>query len=131
MEKDETSSDDITNYYGSIKRMNNMFAVLDKTSELIEDIKQSDIYVEYKVALSELEKDPVLLEKADAFRKAQYEEVALHSKPLGFADASYLEEAYENISVYPEIDRFLKAELALCRLLQRIQDSIVEAIDFR
>ena len=131
MEKDETPSNDITNYYGSIKQMKDMFAVLDKTSELIEEIKQSDIYVEYKAALRELQKDPVLLEKADAFRKAQYEEVALHSKPLGFAEASHMEEAYEKIAEYPAIDRFLKAELALCRLLQRIQDNIVEAMDFR
>lgn len=131
MEKDETPSNDITNYYGSIKQMKDMFAVLDKTSELIEDVKQSDIYVEYKAALRELQKDPVLLEKADAFRKAQYEEVAFHSKPLGFAEASHMEEAYEKIVEYPVIDRFLKAELAMCRLLQRIQDNIVEAIDFR
>lgn len=131
MEKDETSSNDFTNYYGSIKRMKDMFAVLQKTSELMEDIKQSDIYVEYKAALSILQKNPELKEKADAFRKAQFQAVELHESPLGFWDASDMEEAYEKISAHPEITRFLKAELALCRLLQRIQVSIVEAIDFR
>ena len=131
MEKDETSSDDIANYYGSIKQMKDMFAVLDKTSELIEDIKQSDIYTEYKAALKELQKDPVLLQKADAFRTAQFQIVTSCKQPMGFADASDMEEAYEKIVEYPVIARFLKAELALCRMLQRIQTNIVEAMDFR
>lgn len=111
--------------------MKDMFAVLDKTTELIKDIKQSDVYAEYKEALLALQKDPALLEMADAFRTEQFQAMDLCETPICFAYASDMEERYEKISTYPEIDRFLKAELALCRLLQRIQTSIVEAMDFR
>lgn len=111
--------------------MKDMFQVLDKTAELIEDIKQSDIYMEYKAALYEIQKNPELQQKADAFRSEQFQAINKCEKPIGFADAADMENRYEMISMYPEIARFLEAELALCRLVQRIQNRIVEAIDFR
>lgn len=131
MEKNKTSPYDFTDNYGSIKRMKDMFAVLDKTTELIEDIKQSEVYAEYKAALYELQKHPELQEKADAFRTEQFQDILKCENLIGFASASDMEQRFEEISTYPEIVRFLEAELALCRLLQRIQNRIVEAIDFR
>ena len=111
--------------------MKDMFAVLEKTSELIEDIKMSDVYVEYKAALYELQKDPELMAKADLFRKEQYDQVQTNNRPVGFWEVAHIEEQYEKVANYPVVVRFLNAELALCRLVQSIQADIVAAIDFR
>ena len=130
MEKDKTSSYDFTNYNGSIKRMKDMFGVLEKASDLIADIKKSDIYMEYEAALQVLKLNPELQEKADAFRKDHFAAIEAIKAPVSFAHIESIEAKYEEISAYPEIARFLKAELALCRLLQRIQCNIVASLDF-
>lgn len=130
MEKDEASSNDFTDYYGSIKRMNDMFSVLEKTNDFIEDIKQSDIYMEYEASLYELKKYPEWKEKTDVFRKQLFEAQQAINGPVSFADVESLENRYEEVLVCPEIARFLNAELALCRLLQRIQGNMIAALDF-
>ncbi len=130
MEEDKAPPDDFTDYYGSIKQMNDMFLVLDKTSDLMEDIKRSDIYLEYKKALYELEKYPELKEKANAFRKENFALVNSIKTPVSFMAVADMEAKYNEVTVYPQIERYLNAELALCRLIQRIQHSLASAITF-
>lgn len=108
-----------------------MFGILEKTKDFIEDIKQSDIYIEYQKAYAELERNPELLLKADTFRKEHFLRMKAMQQPVCFADVESVEKDYEEIAVYPEIKRFLEAELALCRLLQRIQEQFVVNLDFK
>lgn len=130
MEKDEASSNDFTDYYGSIKHMKDMFSILEKTNDLIEEIKQSDIYKEYEAARSELESHPELKEKTDAFRKDHFEALNAIKTPVCFSEVANMEARYEEVSAYPVIDRYLNAELAVLRLIQRIQNSLMGAIEF-
>jgi len=108
-----------------------MIGILEKTSDLIEDIKQSDIYVAYLEAYNELARNPELLLKADAFRKQQFLAIKAMDHPVCFAEVESIEKDYEDVATYPEIKRFLTAELALCRLLQKIHNQFVVNLDFK
>ncbi len=130
MEKDEAQTNDFADYYGSIKQMKDMFLVLNKTSDFIEDIKRSAIYLEYEAALKELNQYPELKEKADAFRKENFMTVTSIKMPVPFSAVASMETKYEEVAVYPEIERYLNAELALCRMVQKIQSNLSGIFEF-
>lgn len=107
--------------------MREVASILEKTSDLINTIKNSSIYTEYHSALEDLNMFPDLKAMADEFRKAKFE--AYHSEtPIRFTVFDELEEKREKLAEYPQIDRFLKAELALGRILQEVQSQITEAM---
>lgn len=130
MEENKAPSYDFTDYYGSIKYMKEVMSILEKTSLLIDTIKQSDIYLEYEAALRELKKSPELKARADAFREENY--LAYHAikDPVSFADFDSLEEERTELAACPQIERYLKAELALCRIIQEIQTRVISAMNF-
>lgn len=130
MEENKAPSNDFTNYYGSIKYMKEVVSILEKTSLLIDAIKQSDIYCEYEAALKELQKSPELKARADAFREENYLAYYAIKEPVSFADFDSLEEKRAELAMCPQIDRYLKAELALCRIIQEIQNHVVSAMNF-
>ena len=101
--------------------------ILDKTFELINEIKGSSIYKEYHEALDELNTFPNLKDLADDYRKAKFE--AYHAQNIiNIKLLDELEEKREMLEKYPQIDRFLQAELALGRVLQEVQSRITEAM---
>ncbi len=130
MEKDQTSSDDFTDNYGSLVYMKEITEILNETSVLVNTIKGTSIYAEFRSALEELQKYPELKAQADAFREENY--LAYHALkgPVSFADFNSLEEKRAELAKYPQIDRYLKAEVALCRVLQEVQSRLVAAMSF-
>ena len=110
--------------------MKELTAILDETNALIHTMKGTSIYKEYRSSLEELQKYPELKALADDFRKKKY--LAYHSLKdrVSFADFDSLEERRMEIETYPQIDRYLKAEVALCRVLQEVQSRIAAAMDF-
>ena len=108
--------------------MREVASISEKTSDLIYAIKNSSVYKEYHSALEELNMFPDLKALADDFRKAKYK--AYHSESsISFQVFDKLEEEREKLAGYPQIDRFLKAELALGRILQEVQNRITEAME--
>ena len=102
-------------------------SILDKTFDLITEIKGSAIYKEYHEALADLNTFPNLKELTDDYRKAKFE--AYHSQnPISIELLDELEEKREMLAKYVQIDRFLQAELALGRVLQEVQRRITEAM---
>lgn len=110
--------------------MKELTAILDETTSLIHTIKSTSIYAEYRSSLEELQRYPEWKALADEFRKKNY--LAYHSLKdhISFADFDSLEERRMEMEKYPQIDRYLKAEVALCRVLQEVQSRIVAAMDF-
>ena len=103
-------------------------SILDKTFDLITEIKDSAIYKEYHEALNELNTFPNLKDLADDYRKAKFE--AYHSqKPISIKLLDELEEKREVLAKYPQIDRFLRAEIILGRVLQEVQSRITAAME--
>lgn len=107
--------------------MREVASISKKTSDLIHAIKKSSVYNEYHSALEELNMFPDLKALTDEFRKAKFR--AYHSETsISFKVFDELEEKRDELAEYPQIDRFLKAELALGRTLQEIQNKITEAM---
>jgi cell fate (sporulation/competence/biofilm development) regulator YlbF (YheA/YmcA/DUF963 family) len=104
--------------------------VLEETSGLVDFIKSTSIYTEFQSALKDLQKYPELKTLADEFRAQNY--LAYHSLTgqVSFADFDSLEEKRAELSKYPQIERYLNAELALCRLLQEVQSHLTAGMCF-
>ena len=130
MEKDEASSDDITDYFGSLEFMREVETILEETSVLIDRIKNTQIYTEYQSALEDLRRQPELKALADTFREEKYLAYTALKEPVSFVCFDSLEEKRLKLAVHPEIERYLKAELALCRILQEVQNRLVLAMNF-
>ena len=108
--------------------MREVASIPDKTSDLITEIKGSVAYKEYREALTELKKFPDLKDLTDEFRKQKFE--LYHSQEAVSMNAlDELEEKREMLAKYPQVDRFLKAELVLGRILQEVQSRITEAME--
>ena len=110
--------------------MKEVTAILNETTVLINTIKGTSIYTEYQSALEDLQRYPELKARADAFRAENY--LAYHAlkEPISFADFDSLEDKRTELIKYPQIDRYLQAEVALCRVLQEVQNRLVAAISF-
>lgn len=109
--------------------MREMELIREKTTSLIETIRSSSVYIEYHSALADLQEHPDLKALADAYRIDKYH--AYHAEsPTGFEIFDALEEKREELAEYPQIDRFLKAELALCRVIQEVGSSVTAAMCF-
>ncbi|MBQ8815807.1 MAG: YlbF family regulator [Lachnospiraceae bacterium] len=110
--------------------MREVETILEETSVLVDKIKSTVIYTEYQSALEDLQRQPELKALADAFREEKYLAYIALKEPVSFADFDSLEEKRMELASYPEIERYLKAELALCRVLQEVQSKLVLAMSF-
>lgn len=96
--------------------------------ELTTDILESDIYQEYHKQLALVKQQPDLKTRIDEFRTRN---LALQTgENTTFEQLDCFEREYADFREDPLVDDFLAAELALCRMLQRINRVLIEAIDF-
>lgn len=110
--------------------MQEVTRIIEETSVLIDIIKNTSIFTEYQSALEDLKRYPELKAKADEFRMENYQAYQAIRNPISFADFDNLEEKRIELVKYPQVDRYLTAELALCRVLQEVQSRIVDAMSF-
>lgn len=108
--------------------MNEVKLVLEKTDDLIDTVKESFIYKEYQQALTELNGFPELKVMTDAYRKARFELYHVEA-PFCMEKIRAVEAKREELAQYEQIDRFLKAELHLGRILQEVQSQITQAME--
>ena len=96
--------------------------------DLIENILDSEIYQEYHKQLAMVKERPGLKDKIDEFRTRN---LALQTgENTTFEQLDCLEREFADFREDPLVDDFLAAELALCRMLQKVNRGLVEAIDF-
>ena len=95
---------------------------------LIDTIKNDDIYLEYKKQLDLLRQDPELKRQVDDFRKKNYD--MQMSGDMDFAKLENFREEYREFRANPLVDSFLAAELDFCRMMQNINFKIIDAVDF-
>lgn len=96
--------------------------------QLTADILESDIYQEYQKQLALVKQQPELKERIDEFRTRN---LALQTgEGTTFEQLDSFEREYAGFRENPLVGDFLAAELALCRMLQRVNRVLVEAIDF-
>lgn len=105
--------------------MDNVDAAMNK---LIDEIKASDKYIEYRKQLELLKANPELKLQVDDYRKRNYE--MQMSENLDFATLARFQEEFKTFRENPLVDNFLAAELDFCRMMQKINFTITEALDF-
>lgn len=86
---------------------------------LISVIRQSSVYKEYKKQEEILSKQPELKERVNRFRAGNYRTQHEPQKEFLFEKMDELVKESEELRKIPEVNAYLDAELALCRLLQK------------
>ena len=91
-------------------------------------IKSTEIYQNYVKERDKVKQYPELKAQLDDFRKRNYEMQT--ASDTDFMRIDSFEKEYNDFRENPLVDDFLAAELALCRMLQKANMQITEAIEF-
>ena len=105
-----------------------MNQVQEVTKTLISAIEQSEEYMRYQKAKNTIMQYPLLKEKADAFRKSNYE--MQHSKCDIFEEEDRLQQEYAEVLENDIVREYLTAENTFCRVIQHINWELIESLDF-
>lgn len=96
---------------------------------LLSVIKRSEVYKEYKKQEIILDKDPELKARVDQFRARNFQLQNDSNKDDMFEVAEMLARESAELRKIPEVNAYLDAELALCKMMQKICRSLTEGID--
>lgn len=90
----------------------------------IEEIKSESVYRQYTTSLEKLNANPEIKRQVDELRRLNYQAQIKNDD----ADSYDIDDKIDELSCIPEVNQFLEAEAALCRLLQDISVRVHEAI---
>ncbi len=91
-------------------------------------IKSTEIYQNYVRERDKVKQYPELKAQIDDFRRRNFE---LQTAPdTDFMKIDLFEQEYEDFRENPLVDEFLAAELAFCRMMQKANTQITEAVEF-
>ncbi|MDC7286801.1 YlbF family regulator [Blautia schinkii] len=96
---------------------------------LLSVIKRSEVYKEYKKQEIILDKDPELKARVDQFRARNFQMQNDSNKDDLFQVAEKLARESSELRKIPEVNAYLDAELALCKMMQKICRSLTEGVD--
>lgn len=96
---------------------------------LLSVIKRSEVYREYKKQEGILSKNPQLQERVNQFRANNFRLQNEAGSDNMFLVADQLSRESAELRRIPEVNAYLDAELALCKLMQRICRDLTNGID--
>lgn len=99
-------------------------------AQIADTIKESAEYKEYKRLEEIVSKDPNLKRSIDEFRRRNYEIQNSGQVEDIFAAQEELNRQYADMRNQYMVNRYLLAEVCLCRMVQDICRTVVDAIDF-
>ena len=105
-----------------------MNQVEEAAEALADALLNSDIYQEYKSKLDQVKQYPDLKRQIDEFRMRNYE--LQQSPDYAFDKMEQFQREYQTFRDDPLVSDFLAAELAFCRMVQDVENRLVERIDF-
>ena len=105
-----------------------MKRVEDAVRQLASAIKESDIYQEYEKQLCRVKEVPELKAQIDEFRMRNFQ--LQTGGDNAFDKLEQFEEEYAEFRENPLVNDFLASELAFCRMMQEINKSIMNSVDF-
>lgn len=94
----------------------------------IDMILETEEYQEYVIQKNKVKQYPELKAQIDEFRARNFE--MQRDKDLVFERIEAFEKEYEDFRENPLVADFLDAELAFCRMMQKNNGKIMDAIDF-
>ena len=106
-----------------------MKEIKDCIDALLAAIQNSEEYQEFVKYKEELEQDPELLERVNAFRGNNFRLQNEANRDELFRGTEQLNRESRELRKIPQVNAFLDAELALCKLMQKICKTLTEGID--
>lgn len=98
--------------------------------KFVKSIKETDTYKKYVFQLEKLKRYPEYYEKVNEFRQRNFEIQNATQVDDMFDKLDAFEKEYEKFRENPLVDDFLRAELALCRMMQEISVYMTGELDF-
>ncbi|MBQ8527113.1 MAG: YlbF family regulator [Lachnospiraceae bacterium] len=105
-----------------------MFELHDELGEFIVKLKETKVYREYEEQKNRISQQPELKQRVDDFRRRNYEIQTSNYSDHLFDEMERFQKESEHLRDIPAVHDFLAAELALCRMIQRVTTTIVEAV---
>lgn len=96
---------------------------------LIQSIKKSSVYKEYRIQEEILNQDPELAERVSQFRADNFRLQNEEDRNSLFQMAEELSRESAELRRNPQVNAYLDAELALCRMIQRVCRTLTEGIE--
>ena len=96
---------------------------------LLSVIKRSDTYLEYKKQEAILMQTPELMERVDQFRANNFHLQNETARENLLEMTDLLSQESKELRRIPEVNAYLDAELALCKLMQRVVGAVADGID--
>ncbi|MBE5963829.1 MAG: YlbF family regulator [Lachnospiraceae bacterium] len=108
--------------------MENIWMLTDKLSAAIKDSREYREFHEYKEIL---EKRPQLMHMVNSIRKQNFEIQNMYIEDTNrwYEESWKLNEAYKNLEDSTIVNKFLMAEINLCRMIQTVYKDIVKELD--
>ena len=106
-----------------------MDTIEENIENLLEAVRRSDVYQEYQKQSRRLNQNPELKNRVDTFREENFRFQNESDKERLFPDVEDVIRESAQLRKNPEVNAYLDAELALCRLVQKICRSVTEGID--
>lgn len=96
---------------------------------LIQSVRKSSVYKEYRFQEEILNQNPELAERVRQFRADNFRLQNEEDRSNMFHLAEVLSRESEELRHIPQVNAYLDAELDLCRMLQRICRTLTEGIE--
>lgn len=107
--------------------MNQVDACLDN---LIAAVLESDEYHKYQEIRERIKKEPEKEQAIHNFRKRNFLLQKSKDNIDLFDEIDRLDQEFKQFRAQPLVDEYLSAELAFCRLIQKINWKLMEHVDF-
>lgn len=104
--------------------------VMETAGRLAGIIKETDIYNEYLQQREILKLQPELYEQVNEYRQKNYDIQNGSDGAELFDRMEAFEREYRELRENPAVDDFLRAELAFCRMMQKMNVLLTAEIDF-
>jgi cell fate (sporulation/competence/biofilm development) regulator YlbF (YheA/YmcA/DUF963 family) len=101
----------------------------EKTFDLLEVVKESPEYQKYQEMKTRLKQEPELEKAVNELRRQTFEIQKMKHIDL-YDEMDKLEEEKSRLFDTPIVEEYLAAELAFCRIIQRINWKLLEELDF-
>lgn len=127
MEENKAQTNDYAYYHGSVKKMSQVDTCLD---QLITAVLESDEYRRYQEIKEKIKLEP---EKEQAIHNFRRQNFLLQSSKNDvdlFEEIDRLEREFAVFRAQPLVEDYLAAELAFCRLIQKINWKLMEHVEF-
>ena len=100
------------------------------TDQLVDAIKRSDEYINYHKCLEEVKKQPEMYEFVNEFRRRNFQAQNNMGGRMSYDEYSGIYNMSTNLRQNTLINDFLNAEIAVAKMMQRINYKIIDSIKF-